>query len=47
MPAKWTAEADFKVLLFAVKNSDVKLEKEAFDTIAAMLGDGTNANAVS
>lgn len=46
MPVKWTPETDFKVLLYVVKHLDLKLEKEVFEAIANILGDGANANGV-
>lgn len=46
MPVKWTAESDFKVLLYVIKNLDAKVTNTVCDEIATMLGDGTNANAV-
>lgn len=44
--AKWTAEADLKVLLYAVKQSDPKLSNEDLEEIAKLFSDGRNANAV-
>lgn len=45
MPFKWDAESERKLLLYIVKHCDVRPGIEAFNGVAAVLGEGVNSNA--